>query len=355
MEYLPAALYGPKSVTGGVGGGALGVGWSPEPPPDSPWADERARTELAFRPCGLERHGQVVAFLRLEAHLLVALAEEVLSDGRRVAQRVCAAVPLVDVFTHLVPVIEALQAADPVRIARTGHLELVASSRPVPAALMAQALHAVLAPGGLTEGVQTWTLGQAVAPSDILVVAGLVRAVHPTPGLVLGFAGRLSEVPDLGTSASGDGRLCLHAGEGTTRAIADPIPELSGAEWGIDGPSLLRLSEDEAGRALVALSRLQRPAQPEDLFAVLEPSRIDYGRLSSSCALRALLARGASCSPDDLVPFAEPLLSRFEPGDLLELDQLAWPNPFRRKVASALGRQLGLAPEALQEILGDEL
>lgn len=354
MDTLPAAFYGPMSVTGGAGGGALGVGWSPDPRPGSPWEDERARSDLAFRPCGLEQHGQVVAFVRSETHLLIALAEEVLSDGRRVARRICTAVPLADALTRLATVVEALQGADPERIARTGQLEVTEVSRPMPRDLLVQALFVVLAPGGLADGARTWSLGRAVAPFDVLVVAGLLRAVHPAPGLVLGFAGRLSEVPDLGIPASGEGRLCLHAGEGTERSIADPIPVISPAEWGLDGPRLLQLAEAEATGALEALSRVERAIQPEDLFAVLEPHRIDHGGLSSDRALRALLVRGVACPTDDLAPFAEPLLSRFEPAELLELDQLPWLDGFRSKLARALGRRLKLESKALERLLGAE-
>ncbi|MDA8959659.1 hypothetical protein N9F93_00535 [bacterium] len=354
VDTLPAAFYGPKSVTGAAGGGTLGVGWSPDPRPGSPWADERALSDMAFPPCGLEQHGEVVAFLRSETHLLIARVEQVSSDGRWVARRVCTAVPLADALTRLATVVEALQVADPERIARTGQLEVTAVTRPVPTNLLVQALLVVLAPGGLDDGAQTWTLGQAVSPSDVLVVAGLLRAVHPAPGLVLGFAGRLSEVPDLGTPVSGEGRLCLHAGEGTERSIADPIPAISPAEWGVDGQRLMRLTEAEATRALEALSQLQRAIQPEDLFAVLEPHRVDYSGLSSDRALRALFARAAACPTDDLVPFAEPLLSRFEPAELLELDQLPWLDDFRSKLARALGRQLRLEPKALERLLGAE-
>jgi len=171
VDTLPAAFYGPKSVTGGAGGGALGVGWSPDPGPGSPWADERWRSELQFRPCGLEQHGPVVAFLRSKTHLLIALAEEVLSDGRRVARRICTAVPREDVLTGLAPAIDALRRADPERVARTGQLEVTETARPVPSDLLVQALLVVLAPGGLAEGARTWTVGRAVDPAGILVVA----------------------------------------------------------------------------------------------------------------------------------------------------------------------------------------
>lgn len=354
MDTLPAAFYGPKSVTGAAGGGALGVGWSPDPRPGSPWADGRVLSQLAFRPCGLEQHGQVVAFLRSETHLLIARVEQVSSDGRRVAQRICTAVPLAGALTRLATVLEALQVADPERIAGTGQLEVSEATRPVSANLLAQALVVALAPGGLEDGARTWTLGQAVAPSDVLVVAGLLRAVHPAPGLVLGFAGRLAEKPELGTPGSGEGYLCLHAGEGTERSIADPIPAISPAEWGIDGPGLLQLPEAEATKALQAFSRVQQAIQPEDLFAVMEPHRIDHGGLSSDGAFGALLARGKACPTDDLAPVAEPMLPRFEPAELLQLDQLPWPDDFRSKLARALGRKLSLEPEALERLLGAE-
>lgn len=354
MNTLPAAFYGPNSVTGAAGGGTLGVGWSPEPRPGSPWADEGVLRELAFRPCGLEQHGQVVAFLRSETHLLIARVEQVSSDGRRVARRVCAAVPLADALTRLATVVEALQVADPERIARTGQLEVTEATRPVSTNLLVQALLVVLAPGALNDGVRTWTLGQAVASPDVLVVAGLLRAVHPAPGLVLGFAGRLADVPRLGTPASGEGRLLLHAGEDTERLIADPIPAISLSEWGIDGARLLQLAEAEAAKALHALSRARRAIQPEDLFAVLEPHRVDHGSLQPGRAVRALLARSVACPTDDLAPFAEPLLARFEPAELLELDQLPWPSDFRSKLAWALGRKLKLEPKALERLLSAE-
>lgn len=354
MNTLSAAFYGPKSVTGAAGGGTLGVDWSPDPRPGSPWADEDARSSLAFRPCGLEQHGEVFAFLRTETHLLIARVEQVLSDGRRVARRVCAALPLADALTRLASVVEALQQADPELIARTGQLEVTGAARPVHADLMAHALLVVLAPGGLDDGVRTWTLGRAVAPPDVLVVAGLLRAVHPAPGVVLGFAGRLSEVPDLGNPAPGEGRLCLHAGEDTERSIADPIPAISAAEWGLDGPRLMQLEEAEATHALQELSQVQGAIQPEDLFAVLKPHRIDYGELTDDRALRALIARGKEGETDDLAPFAESLLGRFEPAALLELDQLSWPDDLRSKLARTLGRHLDLGPKALERLLGAE-
>jgi hypothetical protein len=61
-----------------------------------------------------------------------------------------------------------------------------------------------------------------------------------------------------------------------------------------------------------------------------------------------------ACPTDDLAPFAEPLLARFEPAELLELDQLPWPSDFRSKLAWALGRKLKLEPKALERLLSAE-